>query len=459
MTEESKIILVEKEQNKPQVKRLGARIVAIVFMLGTVGQIAWAIENTWFNTFIYDMITPDPRPIAWMVAVSAVVATITTLFMGTLSDRTRSKFGRRKPYILFGYILWGIVTAIFPTVAYIQKIGVAIVMVIIMDAIMTFFGSTSNDAAFNAWMTDVSDSSNRNRIQGYNAVTTLIANLIALGAAGIIIDVFGYFVFFYIMGGIVTIIGLIAGLLIREPIEPIREKLDSEKKKSIFKEFIDIVKPENLKENKVLYLLFINLALIGIGSQISFPYLFIYIEHFLAYSKTDISIIGGIVIVLSGIASLLIGLFSHKVNRKIFTMIAVVLTAIFLFVFAFVQHIVLVILFYFLQLSASMGVSIVQGGWMLDRYPKGKEGKYQGVRMIFFVALPMVIGPPIGSALIRHFGYPTIIDGQSGYVPTPVIFLYSAIVTLLALIPLFYIKKEEGTIKFEPKNKLGENQE
>jgi len=62
--------------------------------LAVTGQIAWAVENSWFNTFVYDTITPDPRLVAWMVAASAITATPTTLIMGTLSDRTRSRWRR-----------------------------------------------------------------------------------------------------------------------------------------------------------------------------------------------------------------------------------------------------------------------------------------------------------------------------------------------------------------------------
>jgi len=118
-----------------------------IVTLAIVGEIAWAIENTWFNVFVYDEITKDPAPIAWMVAVSAITATLTTIFIGVLSDRTRLKMGRRKVFILFGYILWGIITAIFPMVELIQNISVAVVMVIFLDAVMTFFGSTAYDAS------------------------------------------------------------------------------------------------------------------------------------------------------------------------------------------------------------------------------------------------------------------------------------------------------------------------
>jgi MFS family permease len=39
-----------------------------------------------------------------MVAASAVAATLTTVFIGALSD----KIGKRKVFICGGYILWGI---------------------------------------------------------------------------------------------------------------------------------------------------------------------------------------------------------------------------------------------------------------------------------------------------------------------------------------------------------------
>ena len=63
----------------------------VLTLLAVTGQIAWAVENLWFNTFVYDELTPDPRPVAWMVAASAITATVTTLFMGTLSDRALSR--------------------------------------------------------------------------------------------------------------------------------------------------------------------------------------------------------------------------------------------------------------------------------------------------------------------------------------------------------------------------------
>lgn len=188
------------------------------------------------------------------------------------------------------------------------------------------------------------------------------------------------------------------------------------------------------------------MALTGIGSQIFMPYLFIYIEYALGYTKLYLSLIGGIVILLSAIVSLLVGLFSHRVNRMLLLYIGIILNSLALVAFAFVQNIFLVIFVYFLALSAQMTATIVHSGWMLDLYPSDKIGKFQGVRMIFFVAIPMIIGPPIGSAIIENLGTPAIINGQDGFIPHFAIFLVAAAIIILSIIPLLFIKWNQGRI-------------
>ncbi|MHA1805551.1 MAG: MFS transporter [Promethearchaeota archaeon] len=433
----------EIKNSKSEIVKIGRRNLGIMIILGLTGQIAWAVENTWFNTFVFDMLTPDPRPIAWMVAVSAVVATITTLIIGSLSDRTHTKMGRRKPYILFGYILWGIITAIFPLVALIQVIGIAVVMVVIMDAIMTFFGSTANDAAYNAWITDIGHPTNRNKINSINTAAALLANLIALGVAGVIIDTYGYFIFFYILGGIVSVSGLIAGVMIKEP--QILESTQASSK-SLLTELKELVSIQDLKENKILYLLFLNMAIGGIASNVYFPYLFIYLEHYLGFSKTIISLIALFLIGCSTILVLILGFLIKKTNRKLLLMLYIIIGTLTLLIFAFVKNIWLVTIIYMLSLTFSQLSGVVRNSWMQDKYPQGDIGKFQGVRLIFMVGIPMVIGPFIGSFVIQLYGIPIIVEGESGFIPTPPVIIFSALLTLLALIPLFFIKKSEGEI-------------
>lgn len=427
-----------------KVTKLGAQNVLVLLMLTISGQIAWAVENTWFNTFVFDEITPNPGPIAWMVALSAITATLTTLIMGSLSDRTRSKWGHRRPYILFGYVIWGIITAIFPETALLKNVGFAIVLVIILDSVMTFFGSTANDAAFNAWSTDISDSTNRGRVQGILSFSTLFANLIALGLAGIIIDTFGYFVFFYILGGTVSLIGLIAGLIMKEPKFP--DETIQKPKESLWRGIINALTPRTIRKNKILFLLFLIMAISGIGNQIYFPYLFIYMEYNLGFSKTMISIAGASAILVASIASIGIGMISHKFNRKPQLALMLFGTGIMLLLLAFLHNNILFVVGFAFQLCFQIGSGIILMSWLQDRYPKGEIGKFQGVRIIFMVAIPMVLGAPLGSLIIHNFGIPAIIGGKAGYIPAPEIFLFGAMIILLSLIPLYFIPKFAGKI-------------
>ena len=41
--------------------------------------------------------------ISYMVALSAIVATVTSILVGAYSDAHATRWGRRKPYLLFGY--------------------------------------------------------------------------------------------------------------------------------------------------------------------------------------------------------------------------------------------------------------------------------------------------------------------------------------------------------------------
>ena len=74
----------------------------VIFSL--VGQVAWVVENMYFNVFIYKMFHASASAISAMVGASAAAATVTTLIIGALSD----KLGKRKIFICGGYIIWGI---------------------------------------------------------------------------------------------------------------------------------------------------------------------------------------------------------------------------------------------------------------------------------------------------------------------------------------------------------------
>jgi MFS family permease len=420
--------------------RLTTRTWIVMTVLALTGQIAWAVENSWFNTFVYDTITPDPRPVAWMVGASAITATLTTLLMGTLSDRTRSRWGRRRPFILFGYILWGISTILFPTVAYIKISSLAIFMVVVMDSLMTFFGSTANDAAFNAWTADVATSDTRGRVEGVLNLSVFLAQIVAMVAAGILIDNVGYFIFFYLLGGIVSVTGLIAGSLLRDVQPPESDK----PRRSFWSEFTDLFNFDTLRNNRQLFILLIYIMISSIGMEVSFPYMIQYLENFVGVTKSEFSIIGGAVMVGSAMLAIPFGILADKWNKRNMIAIAIVMSSLGGILLSLVRTLPLLALTGLLWQAFAVAGSIASVAWLKDLLPEQNRGKFLGIRMIFWIAIPMVLGPWIGSTLIRTYGIPTVTNGQAGFIPVPIIFQVGSVIALISLIPLYFISTKKS---------------
>ena len=415
-----------------------------IIILGFLGSIAWGVENQFFNTFIYNNITPDPRPISWMVAASAITATLASIFIGALSDRMRFRWGR-KPFLLIGYLGWGITTALFPTAAFFHPIGMAIFMAILFDCIMTFFGSSANDAVFHAYIADITTVENRGKVMGVIEILVWVALLFVYGGAGLIIDAIGYFPFFYIVGGMVFLLGLAASLLLQEPQYP-----EEKPAGSYLQSIVNTFKWDSLRQHKELLYLLIAISFWGIAQQIFFPYLLIYITHYLKIETGQASIIIFLAILLGGIATAYpFGILADKWGRKNVAIMAIFAELIGVFAFSFARSFLPLVMTGILWLAPISAWTIAVSAWSKDLFPEDKRGQFGGYVILFSVAFTMVPGPLIGSWLTVNYGFPTVLDGKAGFIPTSLIFQVAGIATLLALIPILKIKLSKQVPKKE----------
>jgi len=413
--------------------KIGRRNWFVLILLGLSGQIAWNVENSWFNTFVFDTITPDPQPIAVMVAVSAIVATLTTLIIGTLSDR----LGRRRPFIFAGYVLWAISTIAFPMSGWAQSVQTAVFLVIVLDAAMTFFGSTANDAAFNAWVTDITDRSNRGTVEGVLVIIPVLAVIVGMGLSGLLIDRLGYLPFFLILGALVLIMGVAGSLLLRESPNLIA-RVES-KQKNFFRELISVFTLRSFRENSELYLVFGAIAILNIGMQITSPFEVIYLNNYLDISKTMTGLITAMVAPVLIIFAIPIGKLSDRGSGFQVLAAGFTISAAGQLLFSMTSNFILLAVFGVLK-SIGFLMMIILGSWARNLMPENSRGQFQGVRLIFMVMLPMIIGPAIGSALIEGFGIPTVLGGEAGFIPVPIIYRISACCILLSLIPVTMLR-------------------
>ena len=85
-------------------------------------------------------------------------------------------------------------------------------------------------------------------------------------------------------------------------------------------------------------------------------------------------------------------------------------------------------------------VNILFSAAVKDFIPEGKAGLFQGIRMIFAVMLPMIIGPVIGDMACQHAAQTMINEvGAEVIVPAKDMFLWAGIVCLFALLPLYFL--------------------
>ena len=402
----------------------------VIVLLGLAGQIAWNVENSWFNTFVFDTITPDPKPIAWMVAVSAITATLTTLVMGTMSDR----IGRRRPFILYGYILWGISTALFPATASVGNVRMAILAVIFADAIMTFFGSTAYDAAYNAWTTDISHQSNRGRLSAVISTFPLVAALIGAGLSGIIIDAFGYYTFFISLGILVSLLGLVGGKMLEDSKD--LQRIPKDKRKNFFIDLLDGFSLETIKTNRELFLVLVSVALFSIGFQVFLPYQIIYLNNYLAISKSLVGLISAIAVLASILLALPAGKLADRGYGRLLALLAPCLLLVGLVLFSLARTVATLALTGSLLYISLVVYTLSTGAWIKNLLPEGSRGKFEGIRMVFNVAIPMLIGPTIGSFLVTTFGVPTVLHGEAGFIPTPILFPVAGVIAITSILPL-----------------------
>ncbi len=407
--------------------------VALV-LFSLIGQIAWVVENMYFNVFIYHMFHATQAQIALMVQASAVAATLTTLLIGALSDR----LGKRKAFMTFGYILWGVsilcfaamrvdwIAKLFPAAAKdaAKAASIGVTLVIVFDCIMTFFGSTANDACFNAWLTDSTDETNRGKAEGLNAMMPLLAILVVFGGTMWAKNDSAehWTILFLAIGTIVLVSGVLGLFLIDEP-----KDLKPQKDGYFYTLFYGF-RPRVIRENPNLYLTLLGFTVFGISIQVFMPYLILYYTE--ALHLDNYVLIMAPAIVLAAIATALYGRLYDRIGyRRSLVPALVVLLCGYAVLYLF-RSTALVFLGSLLMMCGYLCGMAVYGARIRDCTPKAMAGRFQGLRIIAQVLIPGVIGPEIGKLVLRGAEQFTNSDGTTSFIPNANIYLWAGVVLL-----------------------------
>ena len=417
-----------------------AKFWTTLVLFSLIGQVAWVVENMYFNVFIYNMFGASPSQISFMVGASSVVATLTTIFIGALSD----KVGKRKTFISVGYILWGLSIFLF---AFVRKdfIGglfatatsvsaLCITITIILDCLMTFFGSTANDACFNAWLTDATEEKSRGAAEGVNSMMPLMAILVVFGGF-MSFDLSlasSWTTIFIIIGAVVGVIGILSIFLVQET------PISREDNGNYFRNIIYGFRISTVKKNPVLYLTILAFAVFGISIQVFMPYLIIYYEVALAM-ENYVFIMAPAILIAGGITAVYgryydkVGFFKAIIPTLICLAVGYVVLAVFV-------NAALVFIGSLLMMTGYLTGMAVFGAMMRDKTPEGKAGSFQGLRIVGQVLVPGIIGPAIGAMVLSNAEVMVGSDGTESFIPNQNIFWTALIVAAVTIGVTFIVK-------------------
>ena len=425
--------------------RLSGRTWFSAIFFGLVGQIAWVVENMYFATMSQDIFSNSGRAdlsyivTTLMVILSALTATATAIFAGGLCDRV----GRRRPFIAYGYLAWGVTIMAFgflPMRVEGAMILTAAVLLVVFDCLMTLCGSTANDAAFNAWVTDVTDTENRGRVNGVLSILPVIAVVIIFLGLGPLYSAQAErnLTFFLVLGAIPILAGILALFLLRDS-ESIEKTTGEHFMRDTFYGFSFAV----IKENRMLYVCLLSACLVGIAQQTFFSYLINFVVVTLDFGDGFV-IPMAVIIVGAAAVTGACGVLTDRLGKKRFyypLLAASVLGMLTMYLLRFLNGGARTALLYIGGILMMGGVLALTGtlnAAFQDRIPKGYEGRFQGVRMCFTVLIPMIVGPIISLIIgLNAMG----MNGEN-FVPPYSIFLAGAIIAVLAALPLILVRRD-----------------
>lgn len=430
--------------------RLGWKIWFSAIVFGLVGQIAWVVENMYFATFAQDIYTNSGnRDMAYvvttlMVIFSAITATVTTIFAGGLCD----KLGKRKVFVSYGYIAWGLTIMLFaaiPMRADSHTLGLLGFLLVLFDCVMTFAGSTAYDAAFNTWTTDVTDDTNRGKVNTVLSVLPVFATVIVFIGLGSLYKPTNEsnWLFFIVLGIIPIVAGILAIFMMKDSSHIVKNQ-----NPDFLKETFYGFRKQASKTTVCCTSVWLPRAYWASLNKRFFSYLINFVQNTLELGDNFVVPLA-VVIIGAAVFTGVMGVLFDKLGRKHFYL--PLLTVI-------VACTLIVYLMEFMPKAAWLPVLYVAGIFMLgsilslsaalmasfqDYIPTGTEGRFQGVRMCFNVLLPMIIGPLITLII----GLSDVDTSAAGFTPPFKIFLAASIVAVLAFLPLYFVRKDSDRLR------------
>lgn len=362
--------------------------------------VIWSLYNAYVPVFLKETFHLSSAVIGVIMTVDNIFAIVLLPFLGALSDRTRTRLGRRRPYILVGSILAAVFFVLIPFSMAKEILALMMVTIILMNLSMALFRSPVI-----ALMPDITPSKYRSQANG-------IINF--MGGLGSLLVYFGgkrlydtdISLPFYVGGLVMLGACAFVVIFVREP--PI-EAGSSGKATSLRDTWKELA--ANLKDvfagEKSLLLILVSILCWFIGFNAIETFFTSYAKYYLGMKESTGALILGFFSVTFMITAIASGFIGSRLGRRrtirLGLLVLLVILVASLFVRAFVP---LTVLFVFGGFGWAL-VNVNSLPMVVDMTTPAKVGGYTGLYYLFSQAAN-IIAPPVAGALIDLLGYASL---------------------------------------------------
>ncbi|HEY9594279.1 MAG TPA: MFS transporter, partial [Spirochaetia bacterium] len=249
--------------------------------------VIWAMYNAYVPIFLKDTFHLSSTAIGFIMTIDNIFAIILLPFLGALSDRTRTRLGRRRPYILVGSIVAAVFFIAIPVTLATETLALMMVTIILMNLSMALFRTPVI-----ALMPDITPSQYRSQANGViNFMGGFGSLLVYFGGKPLYDRSVGLL---FLVGGLVMLGAcLLVVIFIREPAAPVAA--DEEKRKSTGASLKEL--GANLKEvftgEKSLLLILLSILFWFIGYNAIETFFTSYAKFYLGIKESSGALILG----------------------------------------------------------------------------------------------------------------------------------------------------------------------